>query len=334
MADPASIALYGFLSQIWVLNTTSGSQAVIDRVQSFEPSGSYATTQYFELGRKGPIGATKNPAQYRVSMSQNLVNQMELEYIFAGKAIAPVVPQTYNMGDILTYAGVLKAYLLQRTAAAALLDEKEVNQASVSELMWRFSVNSAITLDATLIGTGGKLYKAASTPHTWGTADTTALGGVHGKEARMWLTSGSTAAGREFRIQSMTLRASFPSVYVGELGRRANVGTLVDVPVVTLDFDVLTADDQPNDLLFTDSTTYYDLDQPLTGLNCFVRVFDPTATEGTVVIRSFKLENVEPVAATFQRAQVRGLSTSRYSLLVAKETTVDSGGLIVSNNNQ
>lgn len=334
MADPSNVALYGFLSQVWLKNTTTGSEIVVDRVQSFEPTGSFNTQEYRELGRKGLIGVTQDAPEYRVSIEQNLNNSLELDYVLAGKSIAPVGVQTYTMGDLLAYAGKLDAYLLKRDQAGSILNEHLISGCTVSELAFRFSVGSAIMQSVSLIGTSGKLYKTASAVHSWGTLNDTALGGVHGKDARIWFTSGSTASGRAFRIQNMNLRVSFPAVFVRELGRRSLVGTLMDSPTVSLDFDLLAADDQPTEKFFTDATTYYDLDQPTSPFNAFIRVFDPTSTEGVNVIKSFKVDNVVPVSHTPIRSQVRGLSTARYSLISSKEAVADNGGLTVSNSNQ
>lgn len=334
MADPANIAMFGYLSQVFLKNTTTGSEILVDRVQSVEPTGSFNTQEYRELGRKGNIGITQDSPEYRISLEQNLYNNLELDYVLSGKSITPAGVQTYNMGDILTYAGLLNAYVLKRNQDLTIMNEHLISGCSVSELAFRFSVNSAITQSISLIGTSGKLYKSASAIHAWGTLDSSSLGGVHGKEARLWLTSGSTAAGRAFRLQNMNLRISFPSVFVREIGRRSLVGTVSDSPSVSLDFDILLADDQPTDKLFVDSTTYYDLDQTLTSFNAFIRVFDPTAAEGTNVIKSFKIDNVVAVSHTPVRSQVRGLSTARYSLMASKEATADNGMVTVSNSNQ
>lgn len=335
MSDPVNSGLYAFQSQMWLLNTTSGSQAVIDRVQSVEPSVALTTQRYYELGRKGPIGATQNPAQWRLALMQNLYNSLELDYILSGKNISPAGVQTWNLGDLLTNAGRYTAYVLNRNQDATIMDEKEVNGCSIADITWSFNVNSAITQAFNLIGTGGKLYKSASTVHTWGATDDTSLGGVHGKEARVWFTSGSVATTRAFRIQSMQLRATYPNIYIGELGRRALVGTLSDAPEVSLDFDILLADDQPTDKFFVDQTTYYDLNSPTSPFNAYIRIDDPTNTsEGVSIIKSFLVENVVSVAHTPIRSQVRGLSTARYSLIVSKETTANSGGVTISNSNQ
>jgi len=335
MADPVNVALYSFLSQVWAYNETSGSQATVSRLQNIEMTGNYPNRGYYEIGRKGKIGTTRDPAEYRVTLEQNLFESLQLDYILSGKPIAPSGAQTWNLGDLLTYAGKYRLYVLNRNQDLTLMNEKEINGCSVAEISWRFSIDGAIGQMVSFVGRGGKLYKAASTVHTWGAQNDTDSGGIHGKEARIWLgTSGSGAADRAFRLQSFNIRATFPSVIVKELGRRASVGTLNDVPEVSVDFELLAADDQPSALFFRDQTTYYDLDDPVTPIDAYVRIFDPDLSEAASVIKSFKIENVTPSTHAPIRSQVRGLSTIRYGLISNNEDTADSGGIIISNRNQ
>jgi hypothetical protein len=107
----------------------------------------------------------------------------------------------------------------------------------------------------------------------------------------------------------------------------------MDSPEITCDFDLLIADDQPTEKFFTLQSTYYDYSTPLTPFDARIRVYDPRDTEGLTVIKEFLIENVLPVAHTPTRSQVRGLSTARYSIVSSKETTSNSGGLIISNRN-
>jgi hypothetical protein len=264
-----------------------------------------------------------------------MVNSYELDYLISGKGLSPAGAQTYNMGDLLTSASKLSAFVLNLNNDDTVMNEHEVNGASVAEIAYRFSVGQAMMISVTLIGAAGKLWQTGSTPHSaHGALDSSSLGGIDGKDARVWFSSGSAAADRAFRLQQFTIRAAFPVQYVRELGRRDNVGTLSDAVDVTVDFDVLLADDQPATALFTDAGSYIDYAQPVTVATTVVRVFDPTTTEGVNVIRSFKIENLRATAHTPIRAQARGLSTMRYSLTSTKETTTNSGGLIVSNRNQ
>lgn len=335
MSNPVNSAIYGHRSQFWALNTTSGSQAAIDRVQSVDPSFNIRSDPYYELGRKGKVGTTQHPPEYRVVTEQNMTDNMELEWILAGKNIAPAGAQSYNLGDILTYSGAYRGYLLNLNQSAdTVLNELEINGMSVAEMNFRFTVGGAITQSFSFVGTGGKLYTTGNTVHSaFQTADTTSLGGIHGKDARIWFTSGSAAANRTFRLQNFNIRAVFPTVYVRELGNRSLVGTLADAPDVTMDFDLLVADDQPTDKFFTLSGTFYDYATPLAAFNTFVRVFDPNNTEAGSTVKMFKIENCLPTAHTPIRAAVRSLATSRYSITASKESISNAGTLIISNRN-
>jgi len=334
MANPSSVALYGHRSQLWLKNDTTGSQIVVDRVQSVEPTFQLPTQSYYELARKGKIGITQNPPEYRIVFDQNMVNSLEAEYVLAGKGIAPAGAQSYHMGDILTYASLIRGYVLNLTNAGAVLNEQEYTGLSVAEMSFRFTVGGALMQTVTMIGTTGKLYTAANVVHgAFGALDNVSLGGIHGKDARIWFTSGSVAADRGFRLQNFTIRATFPNVYVRELGTRALAGTLSDSPDVTVDFDILLADDQPTEKFFT-LTTFYDYANPVAAFNAFVRVFHPNDAEALTVVKSFKIDNVRAVTHTPIRAQVRGLATARYSLTMSQEAVADTGGLTISNANQ
>ena len=327
-------ALYGHRSQLWLQNASSGSQIVVPRVQSVEPSFNYPMQKYYELGRKGPIGVTQSPPEFRIVFEQNMLNSQRTEYLLAGKSIAPVGVQTVNLGEFLTYAGRIRGFVLNRNNDDTLMNEQAFDGLSLSELSYRFTVGQAIMQSFTFIGASGSLLTGATMQHTWGALDDTSVGAIDGKDARIWFASGSTAATREFRLQSFTIRATFPNVYVRELGRRSLVGTLSDAPDVSIDFDLLLADSQPTEDWFTASGALYDYANPLNVAAAYVRVFDPTLTEGVNVVKSFKLENLKLRSHTPIRAQVRGLATARYTMDVSQETTTDSGGLIISNGNQ
>lgn len=304
---------------------------MVDRVQLADPNVNIRTEAYYELGRKARIGITRHPPEYRFQFDQNMVN-CEADYLLAGKNPNPSGAQTYQIADMLGQD--LTAYLLTRDNTGAMLNELEINGCVVAEMNYRFSVNGPIMQSFILAGRGGKLYTAANVVHTtWGALNDTDPGGIHGKDARIWLTSGSTATGRAYRLQSFNIRAVFPNVYVRELGNRNLVGTLSDVPDITLDFDLLQADDQPTEKFFNLATTYYDYANALTPFNAFVRVFNPDDTEGVTTIKDFKLENVQAGTHTPVRSQVRQLATVRYAAEVTKETTADSGGLLVANRN-
>lgn len=336
MADPSNIALFGHRSQLWLGNSNSGSQIAVDRVQSVEPSFTIPTQKYYELARKGPVGVTQAPPEYRVQLEQNMVNSYELDYLLAGMNLAPAGAQPYDMGDVLSQSGFLKANVLNLSNTDTIVNEHEIDGCSVAEVTYRFTVGQALMMGVSLIGKSGRLWQAGTGPHgsAFGALDNASYGGIDGKDARVWFSSGSGASDRAFRLQQFTIRCAFPVQYVRELGRRDNVGTLSDPVDVTAEFDVLLADDQPTNVWFTDMGDYLDYSQPVTIPTTIIRVFDPVLAEGTHVLRSFKLENLRLNSHTPIRAAVRQLATQRYSATVASETTTDSGGLIVSNRNQ
>jgi hypothetical protein len=335
MADPINIAIYGFRTQPILYNTSTGSTAAIDRVQSIEPSFTIPSQPYYELARQGKIGTTQNPPEFRITMEQNLVNSMEAEFLLAGKNIAPAGAQSYNLGDFLGQAGNINAYVLiqNNTAPATIYGEQEFTGLSISEYNVRYTVGGAIMQSFGFVGRQGRFYVPAVTHSVFYPLDDVSLGGIHGKDARLWLTSGSAAANRAFRIQNLNIRATFPTVHVREIGDRTIKGTLSDAPDVNMDFDLMFADQQPADKFFTLTGGYYDFQNPTTAFNAFIRVFLPTDAEGQTVVKMYKIENLLPTAHTPIRSQVRGLATVRYTATMSREATSDSGGLIVSNRN-
>lgn len=334
MANPVNVALLSHRQQVWAKNTTTGSEIVVDRLQSIEPALTIRTDKYYEIGRTGAIGATLAPPEYRISTVQNLVNALEYDWVLAGKSINFATAQQFNMGDIVTYANVINMYVLSRNQDGTMLDENEFTGLSVEELTWTFTVGGAITHGVNFIGRQGKLYTSGSLVHTaFGVLDDTSLGGIHGKDAKIWLTSGSTDAGRAFRLQSFTIRARFPSFHVRELGNRSIVGTLMDSPDVSVDFDLLKADSQVADQFFTLTSGYYDYQNPKAAFDARVRVFDPRDTEGLTTLMMFKIDSILPTQHTPLRTQVRQLTTSRYMVTSSKENVANTGGLTVSNRN-
>lgn len=329
MASPATIAMYGHRLGVFAKGS-SGSEIWVDRVQRVEPTQTLRTTPSYELGTVGKVGITQDPAEYRVVLEDNLHN-CELDFCLAGKNPAPAGAQSYHLGDLLGKANTM--YVLGRNDAGTIDKELEVSGCRIAEVAFAFSIRDAIKETWTLEGTASKWYTSGFPHSAWGTPDTTAPGSVHGKEARIWFTSGSAATSQQFRLQSFNIRAAFPNEQVKELGNRSVVGTLSDSPDVNLDFDVLTTDDQPLDKLFVSSGSGWDLNQPAAVFNGFVRVFDPDQSEAASVIKMFKVENLRVTGSTPTRAQARGLATMHYTMTVTKETTVSSGGLIISNRN-
>lgn len=336
--SPSSVALYGHRTQPFMVDTRSGhstgsSPVFIDRLQNIEPSFQYRTDPNYELGHKSKIGVNQQPPEFRITMLQNMTNNMKLDFLMAGMDVAPAVQQQYNITDLLETASYLKAYALLLNNDDTRFAEQEFTGMSVAEVVYTFTVGAANTLSVTFNGTSGSMrttgFVNAVKTATWDTTE----GSIQGKDASVYFTSGSSSTtDRIYRLQSFTIRATFPSVYVKELGRRANVGTLNDVPDVNCDFEVLAADSQPTEIFFAGTTTF-DYVNPKPAFNSYVRVFDPALTEYAGVVRFFRLENCVPVSHTGVRSQVRGLSTMRYSMTVSKETTANTGGMTVSNRN-
>jgi len=214
MANPANVALFGYNQQLWLKMNTTGSTITADRIQSVEPTFTFATESYFELGRKGKIGITQAPPEFTINVTQNLTDNMEMEYLLSGQNPNPAIAQTVNMGQLITQAGNFTGYVLSRNQDGTILDEQVYNGISAVELTYNFVINGAMTQNFRLIGTSGSLLPAAQVVHSsWGTLDDTSFGGINGKDARIWFTSGSTATSRAYRLQSFTIRATFPYQY-------------------------------------------------------------------------------------------------------------------------
>lgn len=333
MTNPTNVGIYGFNVSPIIFNSSTGSTAAVDRVQSMEPSFTIPSNPYYELATKGKIGTTQGPPEFRVNIEQNQTNSMEAEFLMAGKNIAPVGAQSYNMGDLLTQAGNLSAYALIKNQDGTIYGEQEYTGLSVAEVSYRFTIGGAIMQTFGFVGRQGRFYVPAVTHGSFYPGDTTSLGGIHGKDTRVSLTAGSTQAAQGWRIQNFNLRVTFPTVHVRELGNRTIAGTLSDSPDVNMDFDLLLADQQPADKFFTLTGGYYDYQNPVAAFNGYIRVFLPTDAEGLTVVKMFKIENLLPTAHTPIRAQVRGLSTVRYTTVMSREGTANSGGVIVSNKN-
>ena len=185
-----------------------------------------------------------------------------------------------------------------------------------------------------LEGRTGTLYTTGSLLHdTWGVSNAVAPGAINGKDARVYFGDGVTVplSSQAYRLQSFNIRIAFPVQTVRELGNRSLVGKLADVPDITCDFDLLSADKQPHDvwMALTAASDGRDFTNPNT-TNVFIKVFDPDLAEATEPpLKSFRIENCKPVTSDIVRAQVRALATNRYSLTSTKATTANSAGLVI-----
>jgi len=328
MTDPTDVGRLGHRYFPIIANTSTGEEETISRAQSIEFGTTHTTEKIYELGRVGPIGSAQDPTDLRCTFEVNLYEELRSEFVLSGNDVDAAT--SYNMGDIMDEDDNEIYVLIRDTATGALTDEVKYANCVTTELAWRFAVGAVCATTITVEGTTGSWM---TTPiHGAQVLDATSIGGAKGKEARIWFgTAGSTptVVDRAYRLQSFNIRATFPVQTVRELGRRNIVGKLLEPVDVTVDFDVAAADEQPHDAFFTalGGGGGYDLTDTTTQ-HIFVRLYDPDAAEAATPIRGWIIENCRPTATTPVRAQVRGLSTYRYTLTSERESTTDSGGLI------
>lgn len=326
MADPTDVGRLGHRYFPIIANTSTGEEETISRAQSIEFGTTHTTEKIYELGRIGPVGSAQDPTDLRCTFEVNLYEELRSEFVLSGKTVA--VDTSYNMGDVADEDDVEVYVLIRDAATGALTDEVKYANCVTTELAWRFAVGAVCAATITVEGTTGSWM---TTPiHGAQVLDSTSIGGAKGKEARIWFGSAGSAPDateRAFRLQSFNIRATFPVQTVRELGRRNIVGKLLEPVDVTVDFDVAAADEQPHDKFFAAIASGFDLTDT-ERQHIFIRLYDPDAAEGASVIRAWEVHNCRPTATTPVRAQVRGLSTYRYTLTSELEAITDSGGLV------
>jgi len=328
MADPGDVAKQSHQFWVWLDNQGSGEAEIYcDRAQSFEPTETIRQTKSYELGRKGPVGASEDPPDMRVSWEENWV-KWEQGLYQAGKD--PTSDTSFNLGDLLDNDDII-VYVTVTDSDGVAENEYVFDQSSISEMAMSWRVGGPITCRWTREAINGRIYRAGGLTHTSrGTLDDASDGSINPKDARLFVyTNGCTpaASDRVYRIQGLDLTARWPTQSVTEMGRRDKVGTLADVPDVSGTIDLQPGDDQPFYMFFDDTGTYVDL--MVTELkDALIRIYDPDDTEANTVLGAIHLEGLRPSGSTPIRAQVRGLATSRISIEVTKETTSDSGGMI------
>jgi len=326
--SPNDIARLGHRFQVRVYHTTTALTQVISRLQQFEPSIRQDTQVYYELGTVDPVGFASPPPQFNITMEENLHNLGNLDLILAGKT--PNSDTTWNLSDYNVGNGPLTFYLLERDNNGVVQGEIETNGGLLTDITWSWTNGQAITGRYSALCRIGKHWSAASAPHgSWGVQDTSSQGGITPKDCRLFL-NGSGNAQRIYRIQSMNLRCTWRTTPVMEFGNRALVGILAEPPDVSLDVDIAYGDHQPDDVIYvTSGTSYYDYQNYNTLTGNAIRIYDPTATEGSSVFRSWKIENLVISNATPAMANVRGLATKRYSFVRPSVTTAGTAGLVM-----
>ena len=327
-SDPTNIGLLGHRWGVYLRNHAETNEIWVDRVQNVEPTFNAPTTKQFELGRIAPVGTIQEPTDFRVTMEENLHN-CEADSILANGTGSPGA--SFSAADMVATSAARLCLVGRDVGATNPSLEYVLGNLAVAEVRYRFQIGGPCTVTYTLEGRAGNLYTTGSLTHTTcGTGETTSPGGINGKDARIYFGAGTTVPSNSqvYRLQSFDLRIAFPVQTVRELGRRAMVGKLADSPDVTLDFDLLAADRQPHDVWAALVGTGYDFTN-LNRTNVFIRVYDPSLTEASTILKGFRVENVRATTGTMTRAQVRQLATVRYSLTSESEATADTAGVII-----
>jgi len=302
----------------------------IGRLQSIDPAWNANTTQYYELGNFDPVGFGLDPTDFTLSFQQNIVTQ-DSDFLLAGKN--PTSATSFNLGDIINASGSAAAYLTVRsnpstnpTSIYALTNLTTV------ELTYSYQIKQPCTFTPRVQATVGRWYTTGNFGtlpagvSTWGTPDTTSAGAIRGRDCRITFGNPTSQA---YRLQAFHLKATFPVQKIEEMGTRAMVGYLAEPPDVTVDYDILSADDQPHDQWATLTSGYYDFNNLTGGSTVYVTLYNPTAAEATTAVRGWRIENLVAATSTPVRAQVRGLSTVRYSMKVTKANTSGTGGVVI-----
>lgn len=330
MTDPTKIAIQPQDVLPFIYNGDTTYEDQWWRVQRFDPSQRQNITPHFQLGSKDPIGTTQDNPEFDITV-QHMMHDVKAELVMAGKD--PASDTAYNLGDVLDQDN-LRVNLLERNLSGVPVRELEFDTGMVATLTWAFQVGSPSTVDASIRAALGKLYYegSGSLPHTSGfiTDDTSSPGAILGKDCRVMFGT-DDAAGRAYRLQRLTIRAAIPIDTVRELGRRSLVGIMNRMPTVTVDFDLLAADFQPHDVFFnanTDADAYYDLGDPKSDTDLFIRLYDPDLAEADTVIRAWVLENADVGNVTPMSISVNGQAMTRYSLTLSKPDTAGTAGLI------
>jgi hypothetical protein len=327
MGEPTDIAHFGHRYQVLVKNNETSEEVVADRVQSIEPRLTANLEKAYELGNPSAVGTATDPPEFTVVIEENLHNS-EVDLVLAGKD--PTSGSVYNAADFVTNDDIY-VYLLARNNAGTVINELEYGGGVTAEIASRFQVGAPCTTTFSINSKTGKLYTSGSVIHSsWGAFDTTSPGIIKGKDARITLGGTDIDTYRTWRLQNFTVRLVFPIESASELGTRTLVGQLPGPPDVTVDFELLSADKQPADVLFPLTSGYYDFSNPNEISQATIRLYDPDEDqESANVLKAWVLENLRASGGTPIRAQTRGLATTRYSLSVSRETTSGSAGMIV-----
>jgi len=328
-SSPTDIARLGHRYQVRLYHATTARTLVASRLQRVEPNIRQNTEVYYELGSVDPTGHTSESPEFRITLEENLHNS-DLDLLLAGKAANGT---SWNLRDYINDSK-LSVFILERNNSDVVVGEVEFQSGVLAEVSWNWQMGQPVSARYQIDARLGVRHTQAYVPHsTWGAQHATAPGGINIKDARLFLGS-QAAGGRMYRLQSFSLRTTYRTTAVREAGTRAVVGYVVEPPETSLDIELLAADHQPDDILFSGATaspvySYYDYVNSITLATNAIRVYDPSATEGASVLKAWSIENLVLDSGSPILASVRGTATKRYSFKLVKATTANTGGATV-----
>jgi hypothetical protein len=325
--NPASVVLQFHRHRVIVRNT---SPSWISRVQDVSIEGTGNADPVFELGNVSPVGIDADLVRPRATITRNMVDT-QLEWAFADKTSGPV-----TLADILNYTSASVFRLVAPEGAgfppASFLREEALLDAVVTSIRYDFEVGRALQETWTVQGKR-LIVRTSGFIHDWGSFDTARPGAIRGRDAVLRV-AGVGPTDTLFRVQRFSINVDFRADEVEELGNRALAGIAREPARITIDLDIAEADNQPDDLFYQAGGGIIDLQDYRQGVSLALLVFDPAqprptfgqAESPSAVLKSFEISGACAYSVN-SRAQVRGMSTRRYSLTVVRGGA--DGGLTV-----
>lgn len=328
--NPTDSAHLGHRFRPYIKNLITAKEIAAARVQRMEPQATFRTEVYKELGSVDPTGYAQEPPEFKITVQEYVHDEPSLDLVVASKD--PASDTTWNLIDYISKPdSQLQLNLLERDNADALIGEQQFDGCNISDVTWTWRAGQPIDGQYTFTGRKGRHYIPGHLPHNiWGAFDTTSVGGIRAKDARLYLT-GTTTGFRVYRLSGMTIKTTWANTPIPELGNRALAGYTVDVPMTQIDLDFYASDPQPDDLVFSDDALspaqYYDFINPNQIAQSAIRVFDPREVEGSTVLRAWRFDSLIYQQGSLTNAQVRGVATRRYSFLLPQVVVSGTGGM-------
>jgi len=156
-----------------------------------------------------------------------------------------VIVDTFDSagGDSVTLSETPETLKSGDELLTLMLDGEYYDEVTGAPSSGEYSVSgTTVTLNATdVAGLSDKIvavYQSQNSDDAWTNVDDDTMpAAVYGKDIPVTISANSVS-----RIQSLTIRCTFPSEMVKEMGNRSVVGTLVQTPEVTGDIEVLDTD--------------------------------------------------------------------------------------------